>query len=244
MKKLLSVSSDAKTSKGQVLGVLTGIMYLSPGSLSGKNLCAFAGECLKLCLNTAGRGAMNFVQKARLERTHRFLGDTPKAIQILKKEIVALEKKAKKNGLIPAVRFNGTSDLPFENLFPMEEFPNVNFYDYTKNPFRMARFLEGKMPKNYHLTFSLSETNEAIALSILKQGGNVAAVFGTRNPEMFPKTWHGFPVINGDLSDIRFNDPKGSVVALKMKGKATKDVSGFVQPIVSPATAENVLIAA
>jgi hypothetical protein len=35
-------------------------------------------------------------------------------------------------------------------------------------------------------------------------------------------------VINGDESDLRFLDPKGVIVGLKAKGKAKKDLSGFV----------------
>jgi hypothetical protein len=36
-------------------------------------------------------------------------------------------------------------------------------------------------------------------------------------------------VIDGDLSDLRFLDPSGGViVGLKAKGKAKKDLSGFV----------------
>jgi hypothetical protein len=35
--------------------------------------------------------------------------------------------------------------------------------------------------------------------------------------------------VNGDLHDLRFLDPKGgNIVVLKAKGKARKDLSGFV----------------
>jgi hypothetical protein len=51
----------------------------------------------------------------------------------------------------------------------------------------------------------------------------VAAVF-----KDVPDTWQGFPVINGDESDLRFLDPSGVIVGLKAKGDAKKDTSGFV----------------
>jgi hypothetical protein len=35
-------------------------------------------------------------------------------------------------------------------------------------------------------------------------------------------------VIDGDLSDLRFLDRTGVVVGVRAKGKAKKDVSGFV----------------
>jgi hypothetical protein len=37
------------------------------------------------------------------------------------------------------------------------------------------------------------------------------------------------PVFNGDESDLRFLDPKGSVIGLYAKGKAKKDTTGFVK---------------
>jgi hypothetical protein len=54
-------------------------------------------------------------------------------------------------------------------------------------------------------------------------GGNVAVVF-----DKLPSTWKGYPVINGDESDLRFLDPKNVIVGLKAKGKGKKDASGFV----------------
>lgn len=228
----ISVNADAKTIKGKALNVLTGIMYLAPASLSGTDVCPFAtAACRASCLNTAGRGAFSSVQNARINRTKRFLSDRVLAIKDIKKEIVSLVRKATKAGMVPAIRLNGTSDLAMETLFPMTEFQGVQFYDYTKNPHRMKKYLAGEMPSNYHLTFSLSETNKAQALDILRAGGNVAAVFRTTDPKHFPKTWEGFKVINGDETDVRFYDPKGVVVGLKMKGKASKDSKGFVQPV-------------
>jgi hypothetical protein len=37
------------------------------------------------------------------------------------------------------------------------------------------------------------------------------------------------PVFNGDESDLRFLDPKGSIIGLYAKGKAKKDNTGFVK---------------
>ena len=37
-----------------------------------------------------------------------------------------------------------------------------------------------------------------------------------------------WPIWNGDLSDVRFNDPLNGIVALQAKGKGKKDLSGFV----------------
>lgn len=88
------------------------------------------------------------------------------------------------------------------------------------------------MPANYHLTFSRSETNHDKAMELLGKGVNVAIVF-----DKLPKTFAGFPVINGDDTDLRHLDPKGVIVGLKYKkitgkGGAEKNKlaysSGFV----------------
>jgi hypothetical protein len=107
----------------------------------------------------------------------------------------------------------------------MEEFPNVNFYDYTKGFTRMMAWLNGKMPDNYHLTFSRSEeTSDDRIKKILSLGGNVAVVFRGS----LPKTYLGFPVVDGDENDLRFKDKKGVIVGLVEKGLAKKDETGFV----------------
>jgi len=126
--KLLSINHDTKTIKGLEKGYLTGIMYLAPYTLGGKNLCPFAkaAGCTDACLYTAGRG---------------------------------------KKGLIPVIRLNGTSDIEWENIrfdyefihnkirsvTIFELFPEIQFYDYSKNPYR------DNLPKNYDLTFSYSQ---------------------------------------------------------------------------------------
>lgn len=141
--------------------------------------------------------------------------------------IEALIRKAKREKLIPAVRVNGTSDLPWLALMMASEFPNVVFYDYTKH----ARAWERVTP-NYHLTFSHSETNEAETMRALDHGLNVAVVFDTKKGSPLPSTFLGRPVIDGDLHDLRFLDGyKGSVIGLRAKGPAKKDTSGFVVPV-------------
>lgn len=222
--KLLGIDTNAKTVKGQKLGYMTGIMYLAPANESGKNLCPHASEgCKAACLFTAGRGRMAPVKAARLAKTKFFLENRAEFLAQLKKEIAALVKKAAKAGMIPAVRLNGTSDLPWENLGIMQEFPTVQFYDYTPHAARMVRFLRGELPPNYHLTFSRKEDNQAQTELIAKMGGNVAVVF-----DQLPEKYLGRKVVNGDESDLRFLDKKGVIVGLIAKGKGKKDNSGFV----------------
>ena len=71
---------------------------------------------------------------------------------------------------------------------------------------------------------SRSERNKAECLEALSLGFNVAVVFRNK-----PQTFWNRPVIDGDLHDLRFLDPKGVIVGLSPKGaKAKADTSGFV----------------
>lgn len=227
---LLNFDKNAKTVKGQKKGIMTGILYLAPANLSGVNVCPNASKgCKSACLNTSGMGVFKPVQDARIAKTKSLFADKKAFIEKLKTEIKFAMIRAEKKGMELAIRLNGTSDLAWETFFPMHEFPTVAFYDYTKNPFRMNKFLEGGMPKNYSLTFSLSESNMPIALAVLKKGGNVAMVFGTKDVTKFPKEYLGYKVVNGDEDDLRFKDKKNVIVGLRMKGKAIYDSTGFVQ---------------
>lgn len=229
--KLLSIGSDSKTVKGEAFGYLTGILYLAPSDVSGViNTCPHASKgCRLACLYSAGRGAFSNVQKARIEKTRRFIYDHDAFFDDLIKDISSLITKAQKQGKTPCVRLNGTSDIDWEKhrfngLTIFQRFPHVQFYDYTKNKRRMLDSLsDHSWPMNYHLTFSRSETNQKACEEVLSKGGNIAAVFRVVPPESF-----NVPVVDGDLSDLRFLDPSGVVVGLKAKGKAKKDFSGFV----------------
>jgi len=227
--KLLT-TANAKIRKGEKIGFKTFGIHLAPASLSGFNVCKDASAgCAASCLNTAGMGAFSNVQRARIEKTRLFFKDKAVFLSQLIKEIAAAVKSAEKQNLTAVFRLNLTSDLPWEKIklngkSVFDLFPQVTFYDYTKSPERMTAFLAGEMPKNYHLTFSKSETNGAIAESILKSGGNVAMVFR----KSLPSKWLGAEVVNGDETDLRFLDGAGKIVGLVEKGKAKKDESGFV----------------
>lgn len=234
MKELITFD-NAKTIKGEVLGYRTGILYLAPYNVSGRNVCPHATpDCIKLCLNTAGRGGMSLVQEARIRKTRLFYANPKAFVENLDHNIGKAKAQAKRKGMTPAVRLNGTSDLPWENLGGelgltlMERHPDLTFYDYTKNPKRMYRYLAGVMPENYKLTFSRSESNETEAYAVTRLGGNVAVVFTTPKGDTLPETYLGRPVIDGDEHDLRFLDPSGVVVGLRAKGKARKQRGGFV----------------
>lgn len=238
MFKVLSVNADNKTKKGYET-VLTGILYLAPSDVSGYDVCPNATPgCKEACLFTAGRGVYKRTQESRIKKTRWLMEDRESFMAALVKDIKALIRKAKRENKPVAIRLNGTSDIAWEK-YPvtvdgvkyrnlMVAFPNEQFYDYTKILGRKSAL----RLSNYHLTFSLSENNDAEAVKALRQGYNVAVVLNVRRKETKPDVWSGVKVVDGDVNDIRFNDPKGGVIiALTAKGKARYDTTGFVRNV-------------
>lgn len=229
-KNLLSISADAKTIKGETIGYLTGILYLAPAKTTKYNTCSMAekAQCDKACLYSAGRGAFNNVQQSRIDKTLYFYEDRENFMLQLAANITALIKKAESKGLKPLVRLNGTSDIRWENIpFEyhaniMEAFPNVQFYDYTKDVNRKD------LPANYDLTFSYSgvDTFAPYVEKAQSKGMRMAVVF--RKESSIPATFKGILVVSGDKSDVRHLDDQGVIVGLYAKGKAKNDTTGFV----------------
>lgn len=234
--KLLTVENP-KLAKSERAGWLTAALHLAPSDLSGRDVCPMASAgCRAACLNRAGRGgigagtpdairdakrgARNAIQRARIRRTRKLYAEREAFERDLLRDVAALVRAAKRARLKPALRLNATSDLPLWSLLPRAyaaaRDAGVALYDYSKIPAYVRR-------APHPVTFSRSESNERDALALLADGYNVAVVFAH-----VPAQWRGFPVINGDASDLRFLDPRGVVVGLKAKGPAKRDASGFV----------------
>ena len=217
--------NNAKTVKGEKKGILTGILYLAPGKISGWEVCPKRSVgCTIACLYTAGHGRFSTVQQARIKRTKLFFEQRDAFIYLLKCDITELVKKANKLNYIPCVRLNGTSDIEWTRFKIMEEFPDVQFYDYTK----VVNRLDHPLPSNYHLTFSKNESNDEDVHTAIKKKANVAVVFDVKKGCILPKEWNGVKVIDGDVDDVRWQDEQGVIVGLRAKGMAKKDETGFV----------------
>lgn len=257
-------TDSAKAAKASGYGYLNAIHYMAPHDSAGVgNLCSHASwQCIALCLGThSGQAAMvsdlehgtNATRESRKLKARLFMAHRQDYMNRLARDIVKLERKAKREGLTLCVRLNGSTDIAWERIsFQIDDktsraiearlgvtharagrvmtllqlFPHIQFVDYTKNPNRM-----GKTPSNLHLTLSYSGDNLADCLAALKRGRNVAVVFG----EGLPREWRGHSVIDGDLHDLRHLDPicpkgeRGVIVGLSPKGlTAKRDTSGFV----------------
>jgi hypothetical protein len=207
-------------------------LALSPSTQSGFQTCASASPgCRAVCLNVQGMGRVfPSIQVSRIAKTVAFFTQRERFLSLLRWELQRIAKRALKEHFVPAVRLNVLSDIPWEKIAPwiFSEFPGFQFYDYTKHARRALDFASGKLPSNYHLTFSRSECNQADCLAVLAAGGNVAVVFSSK---AIPETWQGYRVINGDETDLRFTDARNVVVGLYAKGTAAQDDSGFVVPV-------------
>ena len=233
---VVTIGQDAKTSKGEKLGIRTAVTYLAPHKLSGQNVCAMAdiANCALPCLFSAGRGAMSSVILSRLRRT-LVLQQLPEVfLERLKRDLVRHCKACERDGVTPAYRPNGTSDIRFENwpewvsmVSALVDQYGLKVYDYTKIPNR-------RVLSWYDLTYSYSGTRgyAPFVAKAVKAGMRLAVVFRDyatverliNNGE----TFQGLSIVHGDNTDARFIEPQGVAVALYAKGAAKRDQSGFV----------------
>lgn len=226
----INISSKLKKNV-YVNGTYTYCVYLAPASKSGYNVCPFSTAlCEGGCLDESGRAAMELaagkaiIQQARITRT-RLLKENPAYfMQWMIAEMKSYQKKAIRDGYDFSARLNGTSDIDWAKIFVdgkniFSIFPDTMFYDYTKNPNKFY-FL----PDNYHLTFSYTGENGAISKALLDQGFNVAVVFNVKKNHSLPKTFNGYQVVDGDVSDYRPNDGNGVIVGLRWKRIANKEM--------------------
>jgi len=208
----------------------TGMLYLHPSIVEGKDMCPFATvNCRAACLNTAGMGAWSNTQLARLNKTKYYVSDRQKFLAQLSIEINKMARKYSSETL--AIRLNGTSDQPLVEQI-VKDFTiadNVVFYDYTKNHKKAGErtFLSGH---KYVVTYSLHENNiESFQYMLDNKLCNGAVVFNLKPNQPMITEWRGFPVVDGDeRDDLMLDIPKGTILGLRAKGKARKDTSGFV----------------
>jgi hypothetical protein len=228
--RFFSVDSP-KAVKAQKYGWLNAINYMAPHRLAGVgNLCPHASKgCVAICLGEHSGNAALYpaVLKSRIAKARLLMRDRQAFLKEMTAGVRRARATAKHQKLKLCVRLNGATDIAWERLAPaiFADNADLKFVDYTKSPKRAIEHAQGKLPANYHLTFSRSETNEDDCRRVLAAGGNVAVVFAGE----FPEHYLGHRVINGDAHDLRHLDGRGVVVALSPKGrKAKTDKSGFV----------------
>jgi hypothetical protein len=208
--KTIIAGLNAKTIKGDKgEEYATAIMYLAPARMAGgANICAMAqqagcdpnhgGGCL---VNSGQAGVFSSINIARIAKTRRYLDSRVDFMAELVRDVERFVKWCAKHGVKPAVRLNGTSDIPWETAHPCHRFvpteggkhsytafasifaafPEVQFYDYTKVYKRAYKAL----PSNYSLTLSYSEASPAYAAAVIRTacetGLNMAVVYRSQD---------------------------------------------------------------
>jgi hypothetical protein len=202
-------TNSTKTAKGEKsVNVMTYIVYLLSGKMSGIQMCKFASPgCLVACLNISGQaligfhsvGLSNHCLIPRLIRTWLVAWNRPVAEKLIEHEMLLAKKRADKADMKYAVRLNGTSDLWWGSL--IKRHPDLTFYDYSKSPFNMR--LSAKFP-NYHITFSYAgPDNVEHCAEALARGHNIAIPVVKGDIDRLLESKRGYTL---DDSDARFLD--------------------------------------
>jgi hypothetical protein len=241
------VAKSAKMVYSYNKGTATYCLYLAPANMSGYEVCPNSKFCRANCLNAAGRNKGDIISrgfeesninKSRIKKTKLFFENKELFMRLLVKEIERERLIAVRNNMEFSVRLNGTSDLSPEDFVLdgkniLEIFHDVQFYDYTKMPQRMA--LAKKYP-NYDVTLSFNGYNSNICRSYLDNGGKVAVVFLGK----MPKKFMGYPVHDANDYDMRYLDPSSHIMGLHYHKTGTDYVNGkFVEPTTKFVVKEN-----
>lgn len=237
----------------RILGV-----QLLPGIASGTEFCPWRGACYGGCIGLfAGRRVTDTV-RAKARRLSKWLVADPTGfVDCLSHEIAVESARAAEDGVRLFIRPDAFSDLnwlswkpvkregfAFEPLGLVEQHPDVVFYGYTKSPEKMAAYVAGRFPDNYHLTYSFSEvTTPNFPHLFLQGGGNVSVVVDLPRKGRVPSSWcvdgTRWPTVDGDVHDLRIPevDGRGRIVLLRLKGtNAAKNHArngGFALPVLN-----------
>ena len=218
-----NITQSAKMRYSYNNGTATYCVYLAPANMADHNrsVCPVSATCRDFCLNGSGRNKgdviahgveHSIINKSRIKKTMFWWNNREMFMELLILEILRNKLIAESKGMAFSVRLNGTSDLNPEDFVYqgrniLEWFPEVQFYDYTKVPSRF--YLIDKYP-NYDLTFSFNGYNWKQCESFLHRGGKVAVVFDCD----LPKSYMGWNVIDANGYDMRYLDPKRSIMGL------------------------------
>ncbi len=233
--------TNPKTEKNSVP---TLVLHLEP--VTG-GVCPAAGTCAALCLHKAGNPAYMEVKTAcRKRRTQAWLNDPTTFKQYAILQAAKMVKKGYRG-----IRLNGTSDIAWEmeTVKVDKEFAQALYaecgvspavgergvievlnlmgymcYDYTKRidrNFKLCRAI------GYHLTLSWGgKFDDQVFTYADLYGLNVAApIYGVKKKQALPAevTVRGevYPVVDGDVTDWRRDDPKGRVHVIGLRLKRT-----------------------
>lgn len=199
-------------------------------------------SCRRCCtVGKSAQGKMPLVLHARIRKT-LFWYYFPEAFQFrLCSEIIETSARDTANGFRSLYRLNANSDFLWSGaphplrrdfIFGIPQlFPWLPFEDYTAHSINRVGWTPAEIPPNWRLTFSRkNRTLDRHVIEAIEGGRNVAIVFhnvgehycarGAYNQQL-PDSWiingRRYPVIDGDRTDYRGEDPTPAIVGLRLK---------------------------
>jgi len=191
-------------------------------SAGAAHLCVNTAACEDMCVtNESYRARQWGIQHARYVKS-MFLVQHPREFGAL---LMAEAESVLRSHPDAMARPNCNQDVAWESVFPW--LPDViPLYDYTK---RLNRV--GWLHHQYRTTYSATNaTRETTVRRLIERGDTVTMVFPLKKHQL-PEQWRGIPIVDGDVSDDRFNDPTGVIVGLSAKGKLR---GTYIHPLLTP----------
>lgn len=201
-------------------------MTLAHADISNYELCAWRGDCTKVCVLNNGNGRYDSVRKAWIWRTHLW-GQYPAAASY--RLGWELGRAVVKHGDI-LFRPDVNSDLSWHKHLPeLGTLRGVTVYGYTKNPARLAHNSD-EIYGNFNYCYSWNENSDVDKVRAhLERGGKVAVVTSRKKGEpinvealreFFGINNFGVSFVDADKTD-EWMLSEGAVIGdLSAKGKA------------------------
>ena len=180
------------------------------------------GECV---IVTAGKGPTSSATIGRFARWATLAVDPRAAVTLMCHANDAAIAQGDHR-----VRFGVADDVRWELVAPVLFDRQPRAYAYSKWA-PDARPSTDALPITYSATREGNRWTPATIAETVGRGDNVAVVFRVTRGHPLPATWHGCDVIDGDVSDDRWSDPRGVIVGLRAKGAAVSARSLFTYAV-------------
>jgi len=189
--------------------------------------CQNFGHCLRFCNSKTGfyQKTKNVI-RSRYQRTKLLAEDPDRFFSLLRRDLIIHLAIAKAENKKAVFRLNISSDLVIDQRIKdlMSEFKDIQFYDYSKGWDNVE--LGSQIP-NYHVSRSIrmSDLNDPIESFMYENRVIILPIVGKLPKLGYMKHRSGVAIrlIDGDLTDHRFNDKKYSseptLTILSFKGK-------------------------
>jgi hypothetical protein len=209
------------------------------------------------CVGRCGQGGLPSVEQSRAKKTELLFTNPPEFYRRFRADLCKIFDHCIDTGERCILRANTSSVVAHHLQVDYLQFSPVEFYDYVP----MSAYFQSRkgwqpdtLPANYTICWSRKEHNTWQEVSeLVSIGQSVAVVFHEGAPtepgycgrgayqQKLPRFVDlpglgAWPVVDGDISDLRCDDPPGVIVGLRLKSKEQRqrDISittGFSVPV-------------